>query len=95
MKTKDCTLIYTSKFKKQYKKVYKQGKDIDKVDSIINKLAKREELDSKYKDHKLISNKYYIDCRECHIEPDLLLIYQYDNNDLLLISIGSHSELFI
>ncbi len=60
------------------------------------KLANAEELDSKYRDHKLKDNKYYKDCRECHIEPDWLLIYQYQGDKLvlLLVAIGSHVELF-
>ena len=59
-------------------------------------MAKREELEPKYKDHKLINDKYYINCRECHIEPDWLLVYQYEDNrlNLLLVATGSHSEIF-
>ena len=59
-------------------------------------LANCEELDEKYRNHQLVNNKYYKDCYECHIEPDWLLIYKYDHNQLILLlfSIGSHSELF-
>ena len=86
----------TSSFKKQYKKIIKQGKDINKFIYVLEKLANGEELDSKYKNHQLINDKYYKDCYECHIEPDWLLIYQYQNQKvvLLLVGIGSHSELF-
>ncbi len=96
MKNKKCILVLSSNFKKQYKKVGKQGKNLDKIDKIIDKLARFETLDSKHKDHNLINDKYYKNCRECHIEPDWLLIYQYENNklNLLLIATGSHSELF-
>lgn len=89
-------LVLTNNFKKQYKKELKWGKNLDKIDYVIDKLAKREELESKYKDHKLINDKYYINCRECHIEPDWLLVYQYEDNklNLLLIATGSHSEIF-
>jgi mRNA interferase YafQ len=91
-----CTLILSSNFKKQYKKIAKQGKNLDKIDEVIDKLARFEILDPKYKDHNLINDKYYKNCRECHIEPDWLLIYQYENNklNLLLIATGSHSEIF-
>ena len=91
-----CTIVLTSNFKKQYKKIAKQGKDLDKLDEAIEKLARLEILDSKYKDHNLINDKYYKNCRECHIEPDWLLVYKYEDNklNLLLIATGSHSELF-
>lgn len=92
-----CELVLTSKFKKQYKKLAKQGKDLDKLDSVIDKLARKEKLDLKYKDHPLINDKYYKDCRECHISPDWLLVYQYNDNELelLLITTGSHTEVFV
>ena len=91
-----CTLVLSSRFKKQYKRLFKQGKNLDKIDEVIDKLAKFEALDSKYKDHGLINDKYYKNCRECHIELDWLLIYQYEDKklNLLLIATGSHSELF-
>lgn len=85
---------FSTKFKKSLKRVTKQGKDIDKLDNIILKLANREPLEEKYKDHQLINNKTYRDCRECHIEPDWLLVYKYIDNNLvlLLVATGSHSD---
>ena len=95
LKTKYAIDI-TTNFKKQYKKALKQWKDINKFIQVLEKLANGEELEEKYKDHMLINNKYYKNCRECHIEPNWLLIYQYQDEKLvlLLISIGSHSDLF-
>ena len=63
---------------------------------MLNILSTGDELEEKYNNHNLINNKYYKDCKECHIEPDWLLIYKYNNNELILflIEIGSHSELF-
>lgn len=63
---------------------------------VVEKLANGKKLASKYKDHALINNKYYKNCRECHIEPDWLLVYKYIENELLLLLVetGSHSELF-
>ena len=86
---------YSTRFKKQLRKVLRQGKDIEKLKIVIDKLANKEELDIRYKNHKLVNNKFYKDCYECHIEPDWLLIYQYIDNELILIliSIGSHSEI--
>ena len=82
----------SSKFKKQYKKLNQKEKEITK--KIINKLLNDEILELKYKDHKLIGK--YAGFRECHIKPDLLLIYKKENNALILvcIAIGSHSDLF-
>ncbi len=90
------TVDYTNNFKKQYKKAKKQGKDLAKLYEIVEKLAKGEKLEDKYKDHQLINDKNYKNCRECHIESNWLLIYQLNNNELivLLFSVGSHSELF-
>ena len=94
MKNKKCILVLSSNFKKQYKKVGKQGKNLDKIDKIIDKLARFETLDSKHKDHNLINDKYYKNCRECHIEPDWLLIYRQTSEELQLYRTGTHSDLF-
>lgn len=85
---------YENLFKKQYKKVIKQGKDIKKLNDVIECLAKGEELLPKYRNHKLVDNKKFKNCYDCHIEPDWLLIYKIDNNELLLLLVetGSHSE---
>lgn len=62
----------------------------------MDKLAIKEELDPKYRNHKLIDDKNFKNCMECHIRPDWLLIYQYNENELLLLLMdtGSHSDLF-
>lgn len=86
----------STEFKKQLKKIHKQGKDIKKLQLVIEKLANKEELDAKYQNHNLVNSKKYQNCGECHIEPDWLLIYKYYNNELilLLVEMGSHSEVF-
>ena len=85
-----------TKFRKQLKKVVKQGKNINKLVDVLKVLANGETLDSKYKDHALINDKYYKDCRELHIEPDWPLVYRIIENELilLLLDTGSHSDLF-
>ena len=90
------TVDTTSDFKKDYKKIIKQGKKLDKIKTVIDKLACGEKLDSKYKDHKLNDSKKYNDCRELHIEPDWLLVYRIIENELilLLLDTGPHSDLF-
>ncbi len=87
---------YTNNFKKQYKKLKKQNKDLSKIYEVVETLAHGKELEEKYKNHKLINDKTYKDCTECHIEPDWLLIYKIKNDELILLlfATGSHSELF-
>ena len=86
----------TSNFKKDYKKIIKQGKDKNKLKEVITKLANGEELEEKYRNHRLVDDKHYKGCNECHIDPDWLLIYKYNNNELILLlcNTGSHSDLF-
>lgn len=87
---------FTSSFKKSLKKVLKQGKEFKKIKTIIVKLANKEELEIKYKNHELTDNKKFKNCKECHVEPDWLLVYKYYENDLilLLVETGNHSEIF-
>lgn len=97
LKTKTKYQIkYTSDFKKNYKKIKKQGKDVEKLKYVVNKLANGIELEKNYKNHILTDSKHYKNCGECHIEPDWLLVYQYINSELVLVLVatGSHSELF-
>lgn len=86
----------TNVFNKELRNVYKQGKNIQKLTDIVKKLANGEQLDEKYKNHKLIDDKRYKGCFECHIEPDWLLIYKYEDDALVLLlcNTGSHSYLF-
>ncbi len=90
-----CKIDYTSDFKKQLKKVLKQGKDISILLEIVTRLANLEELEPKYHNHHLINDKSYRDCMECHLKPDWLLVYKYIDNNLvlLLVATGSHSEI--
>ena len=85
-------IFRTTSFKKDYKKLSNKEKDLLK--SVIQTLAEGKKLDEELKDHKLIGN--YLGSRECHIQPDLLLIYRIDNDvlELALVRVGSHSKLF-
>ena len=89
-------IITSNKFNKQLKKIIKQGKKIEKLSIVVKKLANGETLETKYKDHALNDTKYYRNCRECHIEPDWLLVYKYNNNEIILYLVenSSHSDLF-
>ena len=82
----------TSQFKKDIKKQIKKGKDPEKLTSLIKLLIKNDPLPQKYKDHALIGN--WIGRRDCHIEPDWILIYKKTEDELLLERTGSHSDLF-
>lgn len=85
---------FTTRFKRDLKLAKKQGKNTDVLFAVIDQLANGEELEEKYRDHSLSGN--YKGCRECHIEPDWLLIYEIDDGVLVLMlyRVGSHSELF-
>ena len=85
---------FTGQFKKDLKLAKKQGKNLDTLFNVIKVLEKGEKLDDKYGDHSL-SGKYK-GTRECHIEPDWLLVYEIIDNVLILVlyRLGSHSELF-
>ncbi len=86
----------TTQFKKDYKKAIKNGcKESDFV-KVLEYLVKQKPLPEKYHDHQLVNSKDYKDVRECHINPDWLLIYRIHKSALILdlIRTGSHSELF-
>ena len=85
---------FTSKFKKDYKLIKKRGMNINLLKEIVGKLANNIPLEEKYKDHELTGN--YKGFRECHIQPDWLLIYFIEDNRLTLTlsRTGTHSDLF-
>jgi len=82
----------TTQFKRDLKMVLKSGKDPEKLKKIIVHLANQEPLPAYNRDHSLQGD--YKDCRECHIEPDWLLIYMVAGDVLKLVRTGSHSNLF-
>ena len=87
------TIRYTRQFKKDFKRSRRRGKDIGKLQRIVELLARDEPLPPQCRDHAL-SGKL-IGTRECHIEPDWLLIYAYhESEELILIRLGSHADLF-
>lgn len=87
---------YTNKFKSDYKQALKRWKKEDKLRKVIELLANRIVLPEKYRDHKLTNSKDYENVRECHIEPDWLLIYEIIDDELILnlLRTVSHSDLF-
>lgn len=87
---------FTGQFKKDYKLAIKRGCDEKKIEKVISLLCKQQPLPSEYKDHSLNNSRNYKDMRECHIEPDWLLVYKIINQKLILrlIRTGTHSDLF-
>ena len=85
---------YHTMFKKDFKRIKKRGYDISRLEKIVELLANEVPLPEQFKDHNLSGN--YNGFRECHIAPDWLLIYQVNNNELVLVlsRTGSHSDLF-
>lgn len=88
------TIKYHTLFKKDFKRIKKRGYDISRLEKIVELLANEVPLPEQFKDHNLSGN--YSGFRECHIAPDWLLIYQVNNNELVLVlsRTGSHSDLF-
>lgn len=85
-------IVYTSQFKRDYKKRSREKELDDLLSRVIDSLVLGNPLSAKLRDHPLKGG--YVDCRECHIKPDLLLIYVQTRDELRLIRLGSHSELF-
>ncbi|MGN0182446.1 MAG: type II toxin-antitoxin system YafQ family toxin [Candidatus Ornithomonoglobus sp.] len=87
-------LILSNRFKKSLKRCKKRGLDINLLQAVVDKLQNGEPLETKYHDHSLKGS--LSDFRECHIQPDWLLIYLIENNilTLTLVDTGSHSDLF-
>lgn len=88
------TVKPTTKFQRDLKRVQKRGYDISLLTDVIKKLANGEQLPEKNRDHSL--NGDYVNCRECHITPDWILVYEIDNGELILYltRTGTHSDLF-
>ncbi len=87
---------FTGQFKKDYKLAIKRGCNPEKLQDVINILVNEKTLPQKYKDHPLTNSRNYQNMRECHIEPDWLLVYKVYQDVLVLrlIRTGSHSDLF-
>jgi mRNA interferase YafQ len=91
------TIEWTGQFKRDYKREakgkYRAALDVE-LSSVVNSLANDQALDSRYRDHGLVGN--WKDHRDCHIKPDLILIYRLQEvKALQLVRLGSHSELGI
>lgn len=86
--------MFTSRMKRDVKRMKRRGKDMEKLIAVIDTLARREPLPPRNRDHALTGN--LSDFRECHVEPDWLLLYQVFEDRLILsaVATGTHAELF-
>lgn len=87
---------FTGQFKRDYKLALKRGCDPKKLNEVVMLLCKEEPLPEAYRDHALVNSRNYKGMRECHIQPDWLLVYKVIHETLILevIRTGSHSDLF-
>ena len=87
------SIVYTARMKRDAKLMAKRGKDMSKLINVLSTLARGEPLPRKNKDHQLTGNLK--DFRECHIEPDWLLLYQFFDERLILsaTATGTHVDL--
>jgi len=86
------TVRRTSQFKKDVERMKKRGKDLGRLKEVLEKIIGGQQLEAKYRDHVLVGQ--YQGTRECHIEPDWLLIYELAQSEVVLIRTGTHADLF-
>jgi len=84
--------VYSKQFSKDIKSIQNREKSQNKLKVVIQKLVNGERLNPIYKDHKLIGN--YKGRRECHLEPNWLLIYKIKEDEIIFERTGTHSDLF-
>ena len=84
----------TTRFRRDLRRMRRRGKEIGKMQAIVRRLVNEEPLPERHRDHRLVGDWNH--CRECHIEPDWLLIYQIDAEraTLTLVRTGTHADLF-
>ena len=88
------SVVFSNRFKRDLKLLAKRGADFDLLDDIVTKLANRQKLAARHRDHALSGD--YCGFRKCHIQPDWLLVYRIDEEELYLFlsRTGTHSDLF-
>ena len=84
--------IYTRQFERDIKLMKKRGKNLEKLKPVIRSLTEEEPLNDLHRDHKLVGN--WQGRRECHIEPDWLLVYKLESDKIIFERTGTHSDLF-
>lgn len=85
-------ILHTTQFKRDSKRLQKRGHDFSKFRRIVEQIARAETLNPQFRDHPLRGT--YQGARECHVEPDWLLIYERAETEVILIRTGTHADLF-
>jgi mRNA interferase YafQ len=85
-------LLTTTAFEKDLRRVEKQGKDLDKLEEVVDLLQTQQPLPPRCRPHALRGN--WLGHRDCHVQPDWLLLYRVTETELILVRTGSHAELF-
>ncbi len=87
---------YHTQFRRDYRLAKKRGYDLSLLRQVIALLAQEQPLPAQYRDHPSVASKQYKNMRECHLQPDWLLIYHVDTDRLVLdlMRTGTHSDLF-
>ncbi len=87
-------IVMSNRFRRDLKLAQKRGYDLDLLDSVVTKLACREPLPENFRDHNLTGQ--YAGFRECHLQPDWLLVYRVEEEELILFlsRTGTHADLF-
>jgi mRNA interferase YafQ len=83
---------YTTQFERDLRLLQRRGKDVEKLKQVLTVLINEEPLAERYRDHPLKGN--YRSRRECHVEPNWLLIYKLNGNEIIFERTGTHSDLF-
>ena len=86
------SLRRTRQFRRDVQRMQRQGRGIEKLKNVLEALVEGEPLAAQYRDHVLVGQ--YKGTRECHLEPDWLLVYELAETEIVLIRTGSHSDLF-
>ncbi len=86
------TPSYTTQFERDLRLMQRRGKDIDKLKQILAALIHEEPLPERHQDHVFRGNLR--NRRECHVEPDWLLVYKLNDDDIIFERTGTHSDLF-
>jgi mRNA interferase YafQ len=86
------TIRQATQFRRDVKRLRRQGADLIQLEAVIRALVEERRLDPRYRDHSLVGN--WRGFRECHIQPDWLLIYRIEDEELQLARTGSHADLF-
>ncbi len=82
----------STQFRRDVKRLLRGGVDLSKLEVVVTVLVSQQTLEDRFRDHPLIGN--WKGHRECHIQPDWLLVYRVKDQELQLVRTGSHSELF-